>query len=98
MVGQGLGCPDTLYECVAGVPLVAMSNGQAKRQAGHGGTSGGFFVGDHLLMSVTPGGLVRGWLVGTADINEGWLLSAFLSARRGGAALVPPSPASQASR
>jgi len=34
-VGQWLRNPDELYECVDGVPLVAMSNGQAKREAGH---------------------------------------------------------------
>lgn len=107
VVGQWLNQPDELYECVDLVPLVAMSNGQATReaghwlwesQAGHGGTSGGFFVGDHLLASVTPRGVVTGWLVGNADINDRWLLSAFLSARTGCPELVAPVAATHASR
>jgi hypothetical protein len=107
VVGRWLSQPDEVYECVDSVPLVALSNGQAQRepghwlwesQAGHGGTSGGFFVGDHLLASVTPRGVVRGWVVGNAAINDRWLLSAFLSARAGCPEVVPPPAASHASR
>jgi hypothetical protein len=107
VVGQWLHQATDVYECVDGVPLVAMSNGQAKREAGHwlwesqvghGGTSGGFFVGDHLLASLTPRGVVTGWLVGNADINDRWLLTAFLSARAGRPELVPPPLATHAAR
>lgn len=98
-VGDWLRQATDVYECVDGVPLVAMSNGQAKRepghwlwesQVGHGGTSGGFFVGDHLMASVTPRGVVTGWVVGNADINDRWLLTALLSARAGCPELLPP--------
>jgi len=107
VVGTWLRNAEEAYECVDLMPLVAMSNGQHKReaghwlwesQAGHGGTHGGFFVGDHLLASVTPHGVVTGWLVGNAAINDRWLLSAFLSARAGCPELVEPPAASHASR
>jgi hypothetical protein len=106
-VAEWLSQPTDIYECVDTVPLVAMSNGQAKRepghwlwesQRGHGGTSSGFFVGDHCLMSVTARGVITGWLVGNADINDRWLLSAFLSARAGRPELVAPPVTTHASR
>jgi hypothetical protein len=106
-VGEWLSDADELYECVDGVPLIAMSNGQAKResshwlwesQVGHGGSNGGFFVGDRLLASITANGVVSGWLVGNADINERWLLSALLSARAGQAECALPPVAAHASR
>jgi hypothetical protein len=106
-VGNWLRRTTDIYECVDGIPLVAMSNGQALRepghwlwesQKGHGTTSGGFFMGDRVLASVTASGVVTGWLVGNADLNERWLLSAFLSARAGYPQLVAPAPATHASR
>ena len=36
--------------------------------------------------------MVTGWLVGNADIDERWMLSAFLSARCGQPALSAPMP------
>jgi hypothetical protein len=99
VLGEWLGSQQAQYECVDGLPLIAMSNGQALResshwlwesQKGHGGTSGGYFIGDRLLAAVTANGLVSGWLLGNADINERWLLSALLSARAGTAELVAP--------
>jgi hypothetical protein len=105
VVAGWLNQPTDVYECLDAVPLVAMSNGQAKREAGHwlwesqvghGGTSGSFFVGDHLLASVTARGVVTGWLVGNADINDRWLLTAFLSARAGQPELVAPPTATHA--
>jgi hypothetical protein len=49
----------------------------------NGGTTGGFYTGDQVLASVTGNGVVTGWLVGNADVDERWLLSVFLSARQG---------------
>ena len=43
-------------------------------------------------------GVITGWLVGNADINERWLLSAFLSVRAGCPELVPPPVATHASK
>jgi hypothetical protein len=105
-VGDRLRQTTDIYECVDGLPLIAMSNGQALRepghwlwesQKGHGTTSGGFFIGDRMLASMTPSGVITGWLIGNADINERWLLSAFLSARAACPELVLPLPASHAS-
>jgi hypothetical protein len=85
-----LGQAGAAYECVDGEPVPAYSCGQALRehghwlwesQRGHGGTQGGWFVGDRLLASVTEGGVITGWLLGSANINERWLLQAFVSAR-----------------
>ena len=92
VVGEWLSSKQDIYECVDSVPLPAFSNGQACREpghwlwesrAGHGGTSGGFYTGDQVLASVTASGVVTGWLLGNADIDERWLLSALLSARAG---------------
>jgi len=102
-VGMWLTSAEDVYECVDSVPLKAMSNGQACREAGHwlwesqtghGGTSGGFYQGDQVLASVTASGVVTGWLVGNAAIDERWLLSAFLSARTGQAQLSGPARSS----
>lgn len=55
-VGDWLGATEASYECVDGLPLIAMSGGQFQRQRtpwrwasrpGHGGSNGGFFIGDH---------------------------------------------------
>jgi hypothetical protein len=101
VVGEWLSQSTDIYECVDSVPLPAFSNGQACREAehwlwesrrGHGGTTGGFYTGDQVLASVTASGVVTGWLVGNADIDERWLLSAFLSARNGQVCLSGPAP------
>ena len=100
VVGAWLTSSNDVYECVDSVPLRAFSNGQACReeghwlwesQTGHGGTNGGFYHGDQVLASVTASGVVTGWLVGNADIDERWLLSAFLSARTGHPQLTGPA-------
>jgi hypothetical protein len=101
VVGAWLSSRQDVYECVDSVPLPALSNGQACREAGHwlwesqtghGGTTGGFYTGDQVLASVTAHGVVTGWLIGNADIDERWLLSVFLSARQGHATLSGPAP------
>jgi len=93
-----LDSPQQVYECVDSLPLPAFSNGQAHRQPSHWlwqsrrgwGAYGAFFWGDQLLVSVQPGGAITGWLVGAADLNDRWLLEAFLSARAGEPRLVEP--------
>jgi hypothetical protein len=90
---------DAIFECVDCAPVPAFSNGQALRDPGHwlwesttgrGGTSGGYFVGDHVLLSVSRSGAITGWLLGTAYIQDRWLLEALLSARAGQPQLVAP--------
>ena len=61
-----------------------------KRMNGHGGTSSHFFYGDHLLACVTPSYTVEGWLVGNGNVQDRWLMEAFVSCRAGIAQLVQP--------
>jgi hypothetical protein len=64
-LGELLESVDDVYECVDGVPMHAFSNSQGLKENGHGlwesqrgpgGTQGGFFTGDKVLMSVTASG------------------------------------------
>ena len=100
-LAEVLGSATAAYECVDGEPVPAYSCGQALRehshwlwesQRGHGGTQGGWFVGDRLLASVTDSGVITGWLLGAANINERWLLNVLLSARAGSPELVGSPP------
>ena len=94
-----------VYECVDSLPLVAFSGGQALRQRAHwlwqstvGRGAGSWFWGDHLLASVSRDEAITGWLLGTAAINDRWLLEAFVSARAGQAQLVEPPRLTPAAR
>ena len=94
-----------VYECVDSLPLVAFSNGQALRQREHrlwqstvGRGAGSWFWGDHLLAAVSRNEVVSGWLLGTASINDRWLMEAFVSARAGQPQLVEPPRQSAAAR
>jgi len=89
---QQLGSAEDSYESVDCMPLPAYSLAQAKREkghwlwqstSGHGGTSGHLFIGDHLLLSVTRSGIITGWLLGAAHIQDRWLMEVFLSSRAG---------------
>jgi len=100
-VADRLGCKQAGYEVVDGQGVPAFSNGQALRenghwlwesQKGHGGTHGGFFYGDRLLACVTQAGVITGWLLASANVNERWVLQAFLSARAGLVAVYAPPP------
>jgi hypothetical protein len=90
---------DQVYQVLDSVPLIAYSLSHAVRTRqhwlgestlGHGGNHGGWFYGDHLLLSVQRNGAVSGWVVGAAHINDRWLVEAFLSARAGQAHLQGP--------
>lgn len=90
---------DDLYECVDCVPLPGCSLAQAAHQdrhwlsgeRGHGGNHGGWYYGQQLLLSVSKGGAVTGWLTGPAATDDRWLLEAFLSTRRGYMQLLEPA-------
>lgn len=105
-VANWLGQGQALYECVDSFPLVAGSLGQYSREPGHwlytariGHGPGGWFWGDRWLVSVTDNGIVTGWLVGAANINDRWLMQAFLSHRAGTPELSqPPRRARDAKR
>lgn len=100
LVAANLGSSNELYSCVDCEPLPSCSLAQAARYPHHwlwlsclgfGGNQGGWFYGDQLLAAVTPSGVITGWLLGAADIDDRWMLEAFVSARHGQAQLqVPP--------
>ena len=65
-----------VYECVDCTPLRAYSCAQGEQerqhwlwesQKGHGGTHGGWYWGDKLLLSVTQTGIITGWILGSAN-------------------------------
>lgn len=92
------------YESVDSLPIPAGSTGQYTRDDSHwlwlsriGRGPQGWFWGDRLLMSVTPQGAITGWLLGSANINDRWLMELFVSMRHGKPQLVqPPRPKSHA--
>lgn len=86
-----------IYECVDCLPIPAGSLGQYTRDKGHwlwdssvGKGKDGWFWGDHLLAAVRPSGVISGYLLGAAHINDRWLMEAFLSARQGCPRLIGP--------
>jgi hypothetical protein len=96
-VAEWLGQAEAIYECVDSLPLPAGTTGQYGREKGHwlwnsriGRGPSGWFWGDRWLVSVTPRGIITGWLVGSADINDRWLMEAFISCRSGTPQLVQP--------
>jgi hypothetical protein len=99
VVADALQSMDDLYLCVDCEPLPSCSLAQAARhrqhwlglsRLGHGGNNGGWFFGDQLLAVVTPSGIVTGWLLGAADLDDRWMLQAMLSGRVGQAHLQAP--------
>jgi hypothetical protein len=105
IVSELLDSARAVYECVDSLPLVAFSGGQALRQREHrlwqstvGRGAGSWFWGDHLLAAVSRNEVVTGWLLGTAAINDRWLLEAFVSARAGQPQLVEPARETPAAR
>lgn len=99
-VAQQVETMEDLYEVGDGVPLPVCSVGQMKREKqhwlgaqsslGHGGTHGGWFFGQRWWVNVTPKGVITGWLVGAAHLNERWMLEAFLTTRAGNGSLGCP--------
>lgn len=93
--------PQADYEVMDGLPLPNCTVAHALRQPshwlmhsnrGHGGNYGGWFHGQRWWVSVTPLGLITGWIVAEAAIQERWVLEAFLSARSGDGELYGPPP------
>jgi hypothetical protein len=88
---------EDVYECVDSLPIPAGTLGQYSRDQGHwlwnstiGRGKGGWFWGDHMLASVCPSGVITGWMVAAAHINDRWLLEAFLSTRHGSGYMIGP--------
>ena len=89
---------EELYEVVDCTPLPHCSLSQAASadahwlsgKLGRGGNNGGWFYGEQLLVSATASGVITGWLLGLADIDDRWMLQAFLSTRHGMMEMLPP--------
>jgi hypothetical protein len=89
---------EALYEVVDCTELPHCSLAQAATsqqhwltgELGRGGNNGGWFYGEQLLISVTAKGVITGWLVGLAAIDDRWMLEAFLSTRTGNMQLMGP--------
>jgi len=60
---------------------------------GRGGNNGGWFYGEQLLMSASSTGVITGWLVGPAQIDDRWMMEAFLSTRHSHMRMIGPEPA-----
>jgi hypothetical protein len=89
-----------LYEVVDCLPLPGCSNAQSLKRGhwlwwgtrGHGGTQGGWYWGDQLILSVTPQHVITGWLIGPANIDDRVMLQALLSQRQGRYHFCTPTP------
>lgn len=91
---------DELYECVDCTELPQCSLAQAASyqrhwlsgELGRGGNNGGWFYGQQLLVSATACGVITGWLTGQAQIDDRWMLEAFVSTRHSEMRLMGPAP------
>src|SRR5690606_10277455 len=87
-----------LFECVDSLELPAFSSGHAQRQKSHWlwesslgrGAHGHWIWGDFVLMSVNAQGVITGWLLSSANMNDHWRLEALLSAGQGQPQLLAP--------
>jgi hypothetical protein len=99
VIAELLETPQSIYECVDCHPLPAFTSGQANKEkghwlwestVGHGGNRGGFYWGDCLLMCVSSRGVITGWIVAAAHVQDRWLMEAFVSSRAGQPGLIGP--------
>lgn len=92
-----------LYECIdcTELPICSLSQAASYDQhwlsgrLGRGGNNGGWFYGEQLLLSVTRAGAITGWLVGMAQVDDRWMMEAFLSTRQGRMQIIGPEQASK---
>lgn len=98
-VAELLTGPDDVFECVDTLPLPACSTAQWQRDPGHwlwestvgmGGTHGGYYMGEQVLVAHNRKGAITGWLLGSAYIDDRWMLEGLLSARTGVPQLIGP--------
>ena len=60
---------------------------------GRGGNHGGWYFGEQLLVCATDKGVITGWLAGIANMDDRWMMEAFVSSRNGEMQLnEPPLP------
>ena len=80
-----------LYEVVDCTPVPHCSLGQAIShdrhwlfgKKGRGGNHGGWYYGEQLLVCASDSGVITGWMLGLANIDDRWLMEALVSSRRG---------------
>lgn len=107
-LSQQFTAEEQVYEVGDGLPLPVCSLGQVAREPhhrwlmdtsrGHGGTQGGWFFGQRWWVSVTADGVITGWVVATAHLNERWLLEALLSTRGADGEVRAPLPDAHTAR
>ncbi len=92
---------DAMYEVVDCTPVPHCSLGQAIShdrhwlfgKKGRGGNHGGWFYGEQLLLCASDSGIITGWMLGLANIDDRWMMEALLSSRKGDMRLTePPLP------
>ena len=89
---------DATYEVVDCTPVPHCSLSQAKSHSRHwlsgkkgrGGNHGGWYYGEQLLLCATEKGVITGWLAGIANMDDRWMLEAFVSSRQGEMRLTEP--------
>ena len=90
---------DAVYEVVDCTPVRHCSLGQAishdrhwlSGKKGRGGNDGGWFFGEQLLLCASNSGVITGWMLGLANIDDRWMLEALLSSRTGEMDLFEPA-------
>ncbi len=91
---------ESAYEVADCLPLPSCSNAQSLKSGhwlwwgtrGHGGTQGGWYWGDQIIMSVTADHVITGWLIGPANVDDRVMLQGLLSQRHGGYHFMAPKP------
>ena len=90
-----------VYEVVDCTPVPHCSLGQAishdrhwlSGKKGRGGNHGSWYYGEQQLLCASDSGLITGWMIGLANIDDHWMMEALLSSRQGEMRLIePPLP------
>lgn len=104
-LGDQLDAIESAYECVDGLPLPAASLAQITREKSQwlwtgmvSGRRNKRFWGHTLFASIRPSGVITGWVVGSANLHERWLMEALLSTRAGIPQVVGPPHNSRKAR
>ena len=101
-----VGLQQHLAASIDGVPLYEVVNARAPVQpvsfpapldTCKGGTDGGWFFGSQILLCVSDKGVITGWMWAPANVDDRYVLQAFLSSRAGDMNLEEP-PVSQQQR
>ncbi len=97
-LAQMLISSNALYEVVDCTPAPHCSLGQAIShdrhwlfgKKGRGGNHGGWYYGEQLLLCASNSGVITGWMLGLANIDDRWLMEALVSSRQGWKRVIEP--------